>query len=122
MLRVRPAQFTTTKVLGSGASSRMRYTSSAPGRLCENGSVKLWNSSGVRLSTTTMSSPRATRSCSSSTSIHGVCFSCSMTSPKALLGTLVPENSSRPSRSQPSVPPASTEMSVQPRRVSLAAA
>jgi hypothetical protein len=31
MLRVRPAQLTTTSVAGSGAASRMRNTSSAPG-------------------------------------------------------------------------------------------
>ena len=33
MLRVRPAQLTTTSVLGEGARSRMRSTSSAPGTL-----------------------------------------------------------------------------------------
>src|SRR5256885_5555016 len=51
-----------------------------------------------------MLSPRCTRAPSSSEVIQGVCFSCSMTSPKALLGTLVPLKISSPSAAQPSVP------------------
>ena len=55
MLRVRPAQFTTTSVSGFGAMSWMRSTSSAPGTLVEVGIETRWYSSNGRLSTTTMS-------------------------------------------------------------------
>ena len=57
MLRVRPAQFTTTSVFGSGAMSPMRYTSSPPGTLMPVGIDMRTNSSCVRLSSTTMLLP-----------------------------------------------------------------
>ncbi len=59
MLRVRPAQLTTTSVSGEGAMSWMRSTSSAPGTLVAVGIDTRWNSSNGRLSTTTMSVPRS---------------------------------------------------------------
>ena len=94
MLRVRPAQFTTTSVSGFGAMSWMRSTSSAPGTLVAVGIETRWYSSNGRLSTTTMSAlPRISAS-SSSAEIEGVPASCSTCSPNALLGTLTPENSS----------------------------
>ena len=57
MLRVRPAQLTTTSVSGEGAMSWMRSTSSAPGTLVAVGIETRWNSSNGRLSTITMSAP-----------------------------------------------------------------
>ncbi len=45
MLRVRPAQLTTTSVSGSGASSCTRYTSSAPGASMPPGMFMRWYSS-----------------------------------------------------------------------------
>ena len=106
MLRVRPAQLTTTSVSGEGAMSRMRSTSSAPGTLVAVGIETRWNSSNGRLSTTTMSVPlshqarRAPRR-----EMLGVWQACSMCSPNALLGTLTPENSSKPAFSQAAMPP-----------------
>ena len=44
-LRVRPAQLTITWVLGWGASSRTRSTSSAPGTLMAVGMLMVWYSS-----------------------------------------------------------------------------
>ena len=57
MLRVRPAQLTTTRVFGSGTRSPMRYASSPPGTLMPVGIDMRVNSSSVRLSSTTMSRP-----------------------------------------------------------------
>ena len=57
ILRVRPAQFTTTSVFGSGAMSPMRYTSSPPGTLTPVGIDMRTNSSCVRLSSTTIFRP-----------------------------------------------------------------
>ena len=72
MLRVRPAQFTTTSVSGDGAMSRMRSTSSAPGTLVAVGIETRWNSSNGRLSTTTMSVPLRISASSSSAEMLGV--------------------------------------------------
>ena len=105
MLRVRPAQLTTTRVSGEGAMSWMRRTSSAPGTLVAPGIETRWNSSNGRLSTTTMSVPLRIRPSSSSAETLGVWQACSMCSPNALLGTLMPENSSRPAFSQAAMPP-----------------
>ena len=55
MLRVRPAQLTTTSVSGDGAISRARSTSSAPGTLVAVGIDTREYSSNGRLSSTTMS-------------------------------------------------------------------
>ena len=55
MLRVRPAQLTTTSVSGEGAMSRTRSTSSAPGTLVAVGIETRRYSSNGRLSSTTMS-------------------------------------------------------------------
>jgi hypothetical protein len=57
MLRVRPAQFTTTRVAGSGASAPARMTSSAPGTLVAVGMLIVWYSSNRRASTTTAGAP-----------------------------------------------------------------
>src|SRR5580692_3481472 len=59
MLRVRPAQLTTTVVSGDGAISRARSTSSAPGTLVEVGIDTREYSSNGRLSSTTRSAPAA---------------------------------------------------------------
>ena len=72
MLRVRPAQFTTTSVLGDGAMSWMRSTSSAPGTLVAVGIETRWYSSNGRLSTTTMSVPPRMSASSSSAEMLGV--------------------------------------------------
>ena len=72
MLRVRPAQLTTTSVSDEGAMSRMRRTSSAPGTLVALGIDTRWNSSNGRLSTTTMSVPLRIRPSSSSAETLGV--------------------------------------------------
>ena len=65
MLRVRPAQLTTTSVSGSGATSRTRSTSSAPGTSMPPGMAMRWYSSHGRLSSTTMSARRSISACSS---------------------------------------------------------
>ena len=112
MLRVRPAQFTTTSVSGLGAMSWMRSTSSAPGTLVEVGIETRWYSSNGRLSTTTMSALLLISASSSLAEMLGVPLSCSTCSPNALLGTLTPENSSKPAFSQPVTPPLRMERSV----------
>ena len=94
MLRVRPAQLTTTIVSGEGAMSRTRSTSSAPGTLTPVGIETRVNSSNGRLSSTTMSARSRISVASSSAEMFGVSRSCSTNSPNALLGTLTPENSS----------------------------
>ena len=61
---VRPAQFTTTVVAGSGASARTRSASSAPGTLVAVGMDIVAYSSNRRASTTTTAArpgPRAAR-------------------------------------------------------------
>ena len=92
MLRVRPAQFTTTSVSESGAASPTRCTSSTPGQQTPLGMFIAWNSSIGRLSSTTRGSPRSIIAFSSSAETEGVSNSCSMNSPNALLGTLMPLN------------------------------
>ncbi len=87
MLRVRPAQFTTTSVSGEGAMSRARSTSSAPGTLVAVGIDTRENSSSGRLSRITMSARSRISAASSSAEMLGVSQSCSMNSPNALLGT-----------------------------------
>ena len=65
MLRVRPAQFTTTRVDGSLTSSFTRCTSSAPGQSVAPGMlIRRYSSRGRESSTTTLSpaSRRALRS------------------------------------------------------------
>src|SRR6476620_649708 len=93
MLRVRPAQLTTTVVDGEGARSRTRSTSSAPGTLVEVGIETREYSSNGRESRTTMSAPDCIMALSSPADTLGVPLSCSTNSPKALLGTCTPENS-----------------------------
>ncbi len=105
MLRVRPAQLTTTMVSGEGAMSRTRSTSSAPGTLTEVGIETRWYSSNGRLSSTTMSVPSRISRSSSSALMLGVPLACSTNSPNALLGTLTPENSTRPAAAQAATPP-----------------
>ena len=105
MLRVRPAQLTTTRVSGEGAMSWMRSTNSAPGTLIAGRDRDARNSSKGRLSTTTMSVPARISLLSSSAPMLGVPQACSMSSPNALLGTLTPENSSKPASSQAAMPP-----------------
>ncbi len=70
--RVRPAQFTTTSVSGSGATSKIRWTSSAPGQSSAPGRLIRWNSVSGRLSSTTIFSPAARFAASSSAEIDGV--------------------------------------------------
>ena len=94
MLRVRPAQLTTTVVSGEGARSRARSTSSAPGTLMPVGIETREYSSNGRLSSTTMLARSRMRPASSSAEMLGVPLSCSTNSPNALLGTFTPENSS----------------------------
>ena len=112
MLRVRPAQLTTTSVSGEGARSLTRSTSSAPGTLVAVGIEMRWYSSYGRLSSTTMSALRRIRSSSSLALMLGVAFACSTNSPNALLGTLTPENSSAPCFAAALTPPARAATSV----------
>ena len=65
MLRVRPAQFTTTSVCGSGTMSPTRYASSPPGTLMPVGIDMRTNSSCVRLSSTTILRPESSHCFSS---------------------------------------------------------
>ena len=69
-------------------------------------------SSGVRVSTMTMSRPSAICAESSRHVISGVLKSCSTRSPKTLLGTLRPWTTGWPARRQASSPPVSTKTSV----------
>ena len=105
MLRVRPAQLTTTSVSGEGAMSRTRSTSSAPGTLVAVGIETRRYSSNGRLSSTTMSARLSISRLSSSALMFGVSQACSMNSPNALLGTCTPENSSKPAAAQAATPP-----------------
>ena len=107
MLRVRPAQLTTTVVSGEGARSRTRRTSSAPGTLIAVGIETRWYSSNGRLSSTTMFAFACISAASSSAPTLGVALTCSTNSPNALLGTLTPENSGKPAASHAPTPPAS---------------
>ena len=105
--RVRPPQWTTMVVSGRFTSSPRRSTSSPPGMLHAPGRQPRAYSSGVRVSTMTMSSPAAMRRSSSRHVTSGVCRSCSTRSPKTLLGVLTPWTVDRPSATQASRPPAS---------------
>ncbi len=109
MLRVRPAQLTTTVVAGSGASARARSTSSAPGTLVAVGMLMTWYSSNRRASSTTRSARPSSRARSSRASTAGVPAAASTSSPNALLGALTSMNSSPPLAAQPSRPPASRD-------------
>ena len=106
MLRVRPAQLTTMVVAGEGTRSRTRSTSSAPGTLVEVGIETRAYSSNGRLSSTLRSVPVRSRASSSAVPMLGVPLLCSMNSPNALLGTCMPENSTKPAAAQAAMPPA----------------
>ena len=96
MLRVRPAQFTTTVAFGRSRSrSWMRRASSPPGALRPPGMQKRWYSSGVRVSRMISSSPRRWRRASSSASMVGTWCCTSTFSPKSLLGTFMPHSVGR---------------------------
>ena len=112
MLRVRPAQLTTTIVSGDGAISRARSTSSAPGTLVAVGIETREYSSNGRLSSTTRSAPSRRSFSSSPAAMLGVLLACSIYSPNALLGTFTPENSSKPAAPQAATPPARMRTSV----------
>ena len=109
MERVRPAQLTTTVVSRPAAPARRCGTPARrPARRWRRGWTCARNSSMGRLSSTTMSAPERIIASSSAGSTEGVPYSCSTHSPKALDGTLTPENSTNPAASQAGVPPAST--------------
>ena len=103
--RVRPAQLTTTVVSGSGAMSKMRSASSAPGTSMPPGMFMALNSLIGRLSTMARSSPRSFMACSSAAGIWGVSYQSSMHSPNAFDGTLTPVKTSNPAPAQASSPP-----------------
>ncbi len=113
-LRVRPAQFTTTVVAGSGAIVPTRMTSSAPGTLVAVGMLIAWYSSNRRASTTTTSAPVRSIAARFSAVTSGVPAVTAISSPNALLGALTSANSS-PSAAQPARPPASSDTSRYPR-------
>ena len=115
MLRVLPAQLTTTSVAGFGATSNTRYTSSPPGTSIAVGMLITLYSSMGRLSRTTRSSLRNSRSFSSSARISGGLRFSRRYSPNVLLGTFSPENNSNPHSFQPSKPPVSTLTFVYPK-------
>ncbi len=115
MLRVRPAQFTTTRVDGSGASAPARVTSSAPGTLVAVGMLIVWYSSNRRASRTTTSAPVRSRARSWLAARAGVPAVASTSSPKALLGALTSRKSSPPPAAQPASPPSSSDTSRYPR-------
>ncbi len=111
-LRVRPAQLTMICERGSGASSRARNTSSAPGTLTPPGMLMVWYSSKRRASRMTTSASCSSNACTSSAAREGVWRSCSTSSPKALLGTLTSMNSSPPASRQPCKPSSSKPTSL----------
>ena len=89
MLRVRPAQLTTTVVSGERTMSRTRSTSSAPGTLIAVGiDIRAYSSRG-RLSSTTTSAPLRSSSSSSSAAMLGVPVACS-TKPAAAHAAMPP--------------------------------
>ncbi len=96
MLRVRPAQLTTTSVSGRGASSPTRYTSSAPGTLMPPGMLIVRYSSNRRASSTTTSACASRSALSSSADSDGVWRVASTSSPNALLGTFTSRKISPP--------------------------
>ena len=70
--RVRPAQFTTTSVSGSGARSCTRQASSAPGASIPPGMFMRWYSSNGRESSTTSFAPSSFNRASSCAEMRGV--------------------------------------------------
>src|SRR5262245_55738027 len=98
MLRVRPAQLTTTMVCGDGARSRTRSTSSAPGTLTAVGIETRWYSSNGRLSSTTMSLRSRMSRASSAASMLGVAPAGPANSANAVRGPLPPEDGSHLAR------------------------
>ncbi|MNT52816.1 hypothetical protein D3C72_1898580 [compost metagenome] len=112
MLRVRPAQFTMTRVCGSGASSRTRSTSSAPGRLVAVGMLMVWYSSKRRASTITTSACSSMSACTSRAASDGVWRFASTSSPNDLLGTFTSRNTSPAAAIQAASPPSSRDTSV----------
>ena len=113
MLRVRPAQLTTT-VASSGnpsAMSVMRSASSPPGTLRPPGIANRWYSSGVRESRMIVGLPSSSRECSSSALMLATWFWISMRSPKSLLGTFMPHSVGNPWLTHALIPPSSTETS-----------
>src|SRR5215467_839006 len=112
MLLVRPAQLTTIVVSGEGTMSRTRSTSSAPGTLMPVGIETREYSLYGRLSSTVISAPLRISASSSLALTFGVPLSCSTNSPKALLGTCTPENSTKPALVQAAMPPWRKDTSV----------
>ena len=104
MLRVRPAQFTTMRVVALGARLRARSTSSAPGTLMAPGMLIVWYSSKRLASSTTMSASLSIKALTSVADIDGVLRLDSTSSPKALPGTLTSRNNSPPAAAQPLKP------------------
>ena len=83
MLRVRPAQLTMMVVAGSGAISRARSTSSAPGTLTPRGMLMVWYSSNRRASSTTRFGSLSSNALASGAAIDGVWRRDSTSSPNA---------------------------------------
>ena len=107
MLRVRPAQLTTT-VVPLSIRSCTRRTSSPPGQDRPVGMLMRLNSRRVRESSTTKSRPSTSQPASSAAVTCGVPKCSSTSSPNSLDGTLMPEYSSPPAAAQASMPPSST--------------
>ena len=122
ILRVRPAQFTMTRVSGRGANSAIRSTSSAPGQLMAVGMLIVLYSSNRRTSTSTTSAFSSISALTSCADREGVCCRASTNSPKDLLGTLTSLKSSPPAAAQARTPPAKTLTRVNPRLTNLCAA
>jgi hypothetical protein len=72
MLRVRPAQLTTTSVSGEGIRSCARNASSAPGQSMPPGMLIFVYSASGRLSRITTDSPASTRALISCAGMRGV--------------------------------------------------
>ena len=111
MLRVRPAQLTTTVVSGSSSlvMSVMRRANSPPGTLRPPGMQKRRYSSGVRVSRITSFLPSSIHWCSSVASISLTWWTTSMRSPKSLEGTLLPHSVGWFWLTQRLMPPAKTD-------------
>ena len=122
MLRVRPAQLTTMRVVALGANERARSTNSPPGTLMEPGMLMVWYSSNRRASSTTMSEPRSSSALTSCAEKEGVLRCDSTNSPKALLGTLTSRNNSPPPAAQPAKPFSNTLTCEYPNRSNTATA
>ena len=94
MLRVRPAQLSTSRVSAAGAASGARSTTSTPGALRPIGMFMVAYSSNLRTSTTATSPPAMTSAWSRSGAMKGTPRRHATSSPKALLGALTSLNSS----------------------------